>query len=331
MDENENKSNDIKYKIKTFLLNNLICISIISIVVTPILVFILIQTNNPFGKLNISNDWIGFWGSYTGGIIGGIFTLIVLHFTIKDTRNIQNQNLKILENDRKNAIKPIIDIDTPNCVFVYYKIGQGDKYKNIIIEDLVFDKESRFEVDDKYQSFVKVINLSQSTVAKNFEIEIKCTMDDILKAISGVEPNLREYKFKEGSKMPNICDFNSSKVVYTFHDEIFDYKTKLRFFNSKSELFLNLEFLLQTKLIDIIKIMLCAVIDKSKYEEEKNKTVLYEKELFVFEVNLKYQDIDSNKYTNKFEIKVSTHMVTDTNVCIDFDIELLEKKEPDCI
>lgn len=109
MDENENKSNNIKYKLKTFVLNNLICISIISIVVTPILVFILIQTNNPFGSLSTSNDWIGFWGSYTGGIIGGLCTLIVLYFTRKDTRDIEENNSKIqnelIELQKDNNLK----------------------------------------------------------------------------------------------------------------------------------------------------------------------------------------------------------------------------------
>lgn len=304
---------------------------LIVIVSIPLILGAIIPIESTIINFSDSNDWIGFWGSYIGGILGGLCTLIVMYFTRKDTRDIQNQNLKILKYDRINSIKPIIDIDTPNCLFVHYKIDQGEKYKNIIIKDLVFDKESRFKVDDKYQSFVKVINLSQSTVAKNFEIEIKCTRDDILKAISRVEPNLREKKAKDGSKMPNIYDFNSCKIVYAFNDEIFVHKTKLRFLNSKAELFLNLEFLLRIELRDIIKIMLCAVIDNSKYEEDKNKTVLYKKELFVFEVNLKYQDIDSYEYTNKFEIKVSTKMVTDISVCIDLDIELLEKKEPNYI
>lgn len=40
-----------------------------------------------------NNDWIGFWGSYLGSIIGGIITLFVLFQSNKLTKEIQNQNI----------------------------------------------------------------------------------------------------------------------------------------------------------------------------------------------------------------------------------------------
>lgn len=33
------------------------------------------------------NDWIGFWGSYAGAIMGGLITLYVMHYTIKNNED----------------------------------------------------------------------------------------------------------------------------------------------------------------------------------------------------------------------------------------------------
>lgn len=323
------KIKKIKSKFHSFLLKHGFLVLIITIIIMPLLTIFMIQHKNPFINVDTSNDWIGFYGSYTGSIISGGITLMVMYLTIADTREIQNQNLNILKDNRIKEIRPTIDIDTPNCVFVYYEVVKGDKYKNIEITNLVFDKESRFNIDDKYQSFIKVLNLSQNTIAKNLQIEIKCTTDDILKSISEMDSNLGELPFKNDLQIPTLCEINSCKVIHVFTEKSFNYNTKLRYLENKSELFLNLEFFVGIKLKDIIKIMICIAIEKSEYKQEKTKTILYNKKLFDFEINLKYQDIDNGLYSQKFNVNVFTSMVTDKNVCIKFSIELLEKTEPE--
>lgn len=41
--------------------------------------------------LSTANDWIGFWGSYAGAIIGGLITLLVLSVTIADNKRAEEQ------------------------------------------------------------------------------------------------------------------------------------------------------------------------------------------------------------------------------------------------
>ena len=42
-----------------------------------------------------SNDWIGFWGSYVGTIVGGMITLAVLYFTITNENNNKKREERI--------------------------------------------------------------------------------------------------------------------------------------------------------------------------------------------------------------------------------------------
>lgn len=42
-----------------------------------------------------SSGWIGFWGSYLGGIVGGLITLYVLFRTLKENRELQRKEHRI--------------------------------------------------------------------------------------------------------------------------------------------------------------------------------------------------------------------------------------------
>lgn len=88
------------------------------ILVAPVVVNIIRYCTNPIPWLipivGKSSDWIGFWGSYAGAIIGGLITLLVLHYTIKENskvRDIQVKTIKYtqqqtwLENLRKQLIE----------------------------------------------------------------------------------------------------------------------------------------------------------------------------------------------------------------------------------
>ena len=69
---------------------------VIVAIVTPLVVAILISIPG-IKWIEVSNDWIGFWGSYLGSILGGIITLLVLAETLKDSREMK-------ERDRRQAI-----------------------------------------------------------------------------------------------------------------------------------------------------------------------------------------------------------------------------------
>ena len=42
-----------------------------------------------------SSGWIGFWGSYLGGIVGGLITLYVLFKTLKENRELQRKEHRV--------------------------------------------------------------------------------------------------------------------------------------------------------------------------------------------------------------------------------------------
>lgn len=57
---------------------------------------------SPIPNLETSNDWIGFFGSYMGAILGGFITLIVMEKTIESG----NQNLKVsIEENKKIELR----------------------------------------------------------------------------------------------------------------------------------------------------------------------------------------------------------------------------------
>lgn len=64
---------------------------ILIIILLPLAINILCLIPTKFTIGN--NDWIGFWGSYLGSIIGGVITLFVLYKSNKLTRHIQEYNI----------------------------------------------------------------------------------------------------------------------------------------------------------------------------------------------------------------------------------------------
>jgi len=73
----------------------LMIISIYTIIgiVLPIVFKYMIFENTAISNLS-NNEWAGFLGSYVGGILGGLGTLIAVFITIRDSRNIQFENKK---------------------------------------------------------------------------------------------------------------------------------------------------------------------------------------------------------------------------------------------
>ncbi|SCI71243.1 hypothetical protein [Intestinibacter bartlettii] len=84
-------------KLKSKRVYLLIILIITILIAIPFVLGVLIPKESLIPNLSQSNDWIGFWGSYTGGILGGLCTLTVMYFTRKDTRYIQEQNRKLEE------------------------------------------------------------------------------------------------------------------------------------------------------------------------------------------------------------------------------------------
>ena len=102
-----------------------ISFTIIFLILLPLILDLFVFNNNIYSKA--SNDgWASFFGSYLGGIFGGIATLAAVLISIKETRDIQKENDKAnkakdeinakkeLERERLR-IMPILSIENNYC------------------------------------------------------------------------------------------------------------------------------------------------------------------------------------------------------------------------
>lgn len=82
----------------------IICIYVLVGIALPFVFKYSIFENNTFSNLN-NGEWASFLGSYVGGILGGLGTLIAVFITVKDSKEAQLKNeedtTKRIENDRK--------------------------------------------------------------------------------------------------------------------------------------------------------------------------------------------------------------------------------------
>lgn len=63
------------------------------LLVIPLGIAFLLRFN--FIITDTSSGWIGFWGSYLGGIVGGLITLYVLFRTLKENKELQRKEHRI--------------------------------------------------------------------------------------------------------------------------------------------------------------------------------------------------------------------------------------------
>ena len=78
-------------------MNNTFKVIILCVVVAIIFCPFLVMCGTSADVLNWAtsdNDWIGFWGSYIGAILGGLITLFVLWCTIKSNEDILKKEKK---------------------------------------------------------------------------------------------------------------------------------------------------------------------------------------------------------------------------------------------
>lgn len=82
----------------------IICIYVLVGIMLPFVFKDLIFENNTVSNLN-NSEWANFLGSYVGGILGGLGTLIAVFITVKDSKEAQLKNEQDttmrLESDRK--------------------------------------------------------------------------------------------------------------------------------------------------------------------------------------------------------------------------------------
>lgn len=151
-------------------------------IIMPILTTGLIVTPNKLPNFTSDNDWIGFFGSYTGAIIGGLITLFIMSETIKNGD--ENLNKSIDENkkiqDMSNKVLFCNELATiiSNYCFEYRKY----RYCSIITQESSRDKlnalrtfqSAKYKLEDKKKDPVYLKNLNkgkETEELKEFNLE----------------------------------------------------------------------------------------------------------------------------------------------------------------
>ncbi|HBG3258415.1 TPA: hypothetical protein KP562_002621 [Clostridioides difficile] len=121
---------DIKESLQEKPVRWILGVAIIAIIIIPLIVTFTISVRNPIFSFNESNGWLGFWGSYLGGILGGLATLVAVVITTNqtrkiqedntiETRKIQKDNIERMKREEKNRRKRIFADDIMECIVKY--------------------------------------------------------------------------------------------------------------------------------------------------------------------------------------------------------------------
>lgn len=150
----------------------------------PFLAMFLVSKNcEIFSWVNQHNEWIGFWGNYFGGIVGGLITLYVLVKTLEDNkRNLE----KTITADKENVLnewrkqfndellKQVLEYHTGLSDLVNYLINFkfpeniGSKISELsVLSGILEIKLLSKKQDPKYQCDELLETLERTTAAFN--------------------------------------------------------------------------------------------------------------------------------------------------------------------
>lgn len=274
---------------------------------TYVLAILVSTPNSILGKFAIekfqqTNDWIGF-GGY---ILTSIISITVLFITIYQTREIQKQNTQIQELDRRNNIKPRIDIDMPWGVMIKYEINESEQKVNIV--DVSIDSSTNFSKDLNTKvcnSLLKVLNLSPNAMAKSLNIKIHTNLDDIKRNLGSMKMIVKEksepYHLEINNKKEAICILTKDIV----DSREIEYDKSYRFLSGNGEIILDLDVYLFI-IKDLVEILLYGYISsttKEKIDEITGFTINNKKIIDLF-IDIECEDIEFFKYKSRYRIDV---------------------------
>ena len=162
---------------------------IVCIIIIPIIVAILTSSiQSPIKNFVTSNDWIGFFGSYIGSILGGLITLFVMDETIKSGN--ENLNLNIKSNEKINEsneinrfcnnVAHLIGEYCSDISDYYYGCIESEEYDNYK-KDL-YDKLYKGEItEESYTYKLIILNLNKPKVNRSKSVAIYFKLEILLK------------------------------------------------------------------------------------------------------------------------------------------------------
>ena len=169
-------------------------IILLAIVATPIIVNLILYTNNPISNwlptVGLPSEWIGFWGNIAGNILGGLIVLIVLHYTLKENavlREIQIKTIKYtqqqtwLDNLRQQVIGNYNMLDMQSLSIALSKLQRGE-YEEAQISLLALNRNVEFQANSSSLYFLND-NLSRAEqeyidCLKRIMTEFGCLVND---------------------------------------------------------------------------------------------------------------------------------------------------------
>ena len=174
------------------------------------------------------NDWIGFWGSYLGAIVGGVITLYVLYKTNNITKKIQNENLKFELRKEvyfkifENASEVTVDIN--NCKYIenykFIKINHLAKISGqpVIDEELLKNyNNSLAEVIYELKNFV-IDNYIKGTDEKSKVIRSNRNLDNFADEELQEYIKRQEYMEFQFTDEENSIAFETSRYILGAED-----------------------------------------------------------------------------------------------------------------
>lgn len=133
------------------------------------------------------NDWIGFWGSYVGAILGGLVSLYVMRYTINKTE-------RIAELERKkefcdNLLKELID----------YHIGIKH-FAQKLARSEEFDMDKAIEVSKNSEILTIKVNAKKNDKNYIYCESLKNDLEELTKSFN----QLLNFRIEKGFKIS--CD-----------------------------------------------------------------------------------------------------------------------------
>ncbi len=187
--------------------NFYIILLVITVIIMPIFINWLVTTNLSvsfiFDKIETNNDWISFYGSYLGGIIGGLFTLFGVMLTINkndkqrkrtDIFQFENTFFKLISLHNNLAQDITIQKDAEEKIsgrdaLKWFSNELKNKYKTSIEEDYkTYDVDITLSVKYRIikQVFEQMFNKHENSLSHYIR-----TFSNILKTINDV--NNKDY------------------------------------------------------------------------------------------------------------------------------------------
>lgn len=179
-----------KKKIITVILISLLIL--LGIAAIPWILEFVIFRNDVYSVLS-NGEWSGFLGSYIGGALGGIGTLLAVYITTKETRKIQRENLTQIEEEiRRNARKERKQFADEIAKDIAAYITDISKYfYNCLQLGRLYDKKKKLE--EELEPIKREMEKRHDTLRK---FSVAGNMNDIGSHAKNVLEGLKQKEFE---------------------------------------------------------------------------------------------------------------------------------------